>query len=284
MGGLCFIVSVHGWHMDYIPLFLYSLRKAYPEAGALVLTGQNSHISSDSKYRVENDFEGYKVTSKSPEMWRFLAFASERFEKYLVNYDYFYVTDVDYIICPEYPSLLQQHLNHCETLGLSYSTHMRVYEPKIVVARLFATRSFARAVAEVVDVFDLLVAEHAENIFQRKPRHPGERLLYKIIVQSGLRAPPRLEVHSPEAEFDILNPANYGDALFNPQHGIHLGIGRASARGYGDLLGREFYQQYFEHLRELQNDAVFLRILADMSLGTRTTVEKMLELAEEPSK
>jgi hypothetical protein len=263
---LCFLTVAYGSHETYEELFRYSIKQVYPDADVLILP---------------NEFLGYEVSSaRTAAMWRFLYFTSARVKTYLQGYDYFYITDVDFIICPEQTSLVEQHLQHCETIGLPYSAHMRSYEPKIVAARLFTTREYVSRVAAVTTVLDMQVRTSGEAIFHEKPRHPDERLLYKIIRLSGLAAPPQLKLYTKLKEFNLMNPANSDQQLFSPHHGIHLGMGRKSPstlhKTYHELFEMPFYQEYLAYARSLSKKAEFQAILSRMTPKTVATVERML--------
>jgi len=291
---LCFFTVAQGKYQSFIPLFLYSISESYPDFTTIVFTGgepaepyvvESIELLSDRNVDVITDeFSGYKSGGRVPAMWRFLLFTTERFEKYFSNFNYFYTTDVDFIICPETPSLLTQHLTHCNTLSLPYSASLRHYYPEIIVARLFATRSFALCVQDQVDIYDKLVEEHGSDIFDETPRHFDERLLYEIVTKSGFRSPPKLDPYSISHEFDLFDPANYDRELFSPHHGIHLGIGRKK-RGLGgemwmSLFNRDFYQGYAEQLSKFQSDPLFVKLLSITPDYAVRLVSRMIEVLD----
>ena len=288
---LCVSTVAQGKYQSFIPLFLYSISESYPDFTTIVFTGgepaepyvvESMKLLSDRNVAVITDeFSGYKGGGSIPAMWRFLLFTTERFEKYFSNFDYFYITDVDFIICPETPSLLTQHLTHCNILSLPYSAHIRHYYPEIIAARLFATRSFALCVQDQVNIYDKLIEEYGSDIFDETSRHFDERLLYEIVTKSGFRHPPKLDPYSISREFDLFDPANYDQELFSPHHGIHLGLGRKrllvlNRKRWSSLFDRDFYRGYAAWLSKLRQDDIFTELLSLTPRWAAKTVYRMM--------
>jgi len=289
---LCFLSAVNEGYEQFVPIFLYSINEAYPEAGARIFLETSGEgvkpaleLFDNENFKViPNAFEGYAGHGRSPAMWRYLTLAPP-FYGDLEGYKYYYITDCDFIICREEPTLKEQHLAHCEVLGLNYSGHVRHYLPKLVCGRFFFKHELFAKVERVADMYNVLVRDEGEDVFRNNPRHPDEHLLHCMIVESGNAELPILEEGSALTDAELLDPSRCNELLFNPHHGVHLGIGRGKLariqRKYGELLRTSYYAEYLEHLFVLYADPIFREVLT-LTPGSellQQTILRMLEVA-----
>jgi len=294
MKELCFLTVGHA---GFAPLWLYSIAKAYPEATALVFLKKEGIDSPElaqafgkvqsSKHQVIlGEFDDYRVTPRYGPMLRFLLYTPRRIKRFLEGFKYFYTGDVDHLICPEDPTLVEQHLRFCEREGLPYSAMMRVREPKLIAGRVFATREFVTQVSEVTEEYDRQVQARGQYIFKPEPYNPDEHLSYRIIVESGLASPPQLKPYTVAKEFQAINPARCDQSgPFAPMHGLHLGFARHSTaamkKKYAGLIKWGYYHKYFAHLLQLVKDQQFRELAHLMPKNSSGTVRRMLALAVE---
>lgn len=296
MKELCFLTVGHA---GYSPLWLYSISKAYPRATALVFLKREGidtpalaqaicKVQSSKLKIILGEFDDYKVTPKYGPMLRFLLYTPRRIERYLKGFKYFYIGDVDHIICPESFSLVEQHLKFCEREGLPYSAMMRVREPKLIAGRVFATRQFVTKVAKVTKKYDEWVRAKGQFIFKPVPFNPDEHLSYKIIVESGLTPPPQLKPYTTAREFQAINPISCeGSGPFAPMHGLHLGFARRPVASmkekYAGLIDCRYYRNYFLWALILGGDPLFRTLVSLMPEASADTVHRTLALAKEYS-
>lgn len=124
---LCVSTVVDENYQAYIPMFIFCLKKAYPEYDVKIFL----HGKLDKKVKEAlNYVDGYQIVPKlfdgwhkskySPISWRFIIPP----EQY-ADYDYIYVGDIDMMILREKISLLDYHLNEMNETGFCYSNSLR---------------------------------------------------------------------------------------------------------------------------------------------------------------
>src|SRR5690606_25576803 len=137
MKKICIVGYNYGLkYQSFIPLYIYSILSNYP--GYSVLIFSDCGLEDNVKKQLEliediGDFEvveNYDInigTNKYnlpsgvyKRMARWL-FYDKRFD----NYETIYIGDIDIFVCKEQKGIYEQHLKHCETLGLPYSNYVR---------------------------------------------------------------------------------------------------------------------------------------------------------------
>ncbi|MEF1220388.1 hypothetical protein REH76_21850, partial [Photobacterium damselae] len=131
---LCMTTYVFGdKYKHYIPLFVYSIKKNYPEYGVVVFCqGElNSSIKKQLKKLeslgdfkiIENKFNEIEHDIPRGAALRWLLW-DETFN----NYDSIYIADIDIFYCKEEIDIYEQHKKHCELIGYSFSNIIRKIE------------------------------------------------------------------------------------------------------------------------------------------------------------
>ena len=132
----CFTAFVSGMgYQRYIPLFLYSIAKAYPEHDSIIYCQEalDPHVSAQLDlikpiYNfeiVEHYLSDVQVKGQRLKALRWIMI-DERLEAY----EYVYNVDIDIFYIKESPSLLDQHISHSELIGIPVSN---VYRPEFVI-------------------------------------------------------------------------------------------------------------------------------------------------------
>lgn len=128
---LCVTAFVFGdSFQSYIPLFIYSLKKAYPDCYPIIYVQgklldniliQLEILSSLGDFKIVDHFyDGVELNSQRGKAIRWTVW-DEEFHKYKA----LYYADIDIFYVREEPSLFQQHLEHCNLIGIPVSNVRR---------------------------------------------------------------------------------------------------------------------------------------------------------------
>lgn len=136
---LCFTTYVFGAYQRYIPYYIYSIGKIYPEIHTKIFVDRGiddnvEHALSIIKkkgyknfeilianFDEENSFRDYKIKGGGRKtLYRWL-FDFENFKEY----DYLYYGDVDIIILPENISILNLHKQKIKEFNVPFSNKVR---------------------------------------------------------------------------------------------------------------------------------------------------------------
>lgn len=203
---LCIIAACDKRYENYIPLFIFSAIQAYPDATIRVfLGGRASKRTKRLLGKMQGNFrlqDGYPCGNSilAAKAMRWLVYFPE-FEEY----EYIYIGDIDLLICHESDGIVNPHLRHCAHLGLPYSTKMRAHQERISALVFAHSSQWYDAMRPVIDNFRPKVIAGEYDIIKS-----DERLLYKMVLDSGLGLPPTVEERD-----DPLT-------RYHPHHGLHL--------------------------------------------------------------
>lgn len=224
-------------YLNFAPVYIYSLKKSYPDYDIKIYSWDKipkniKEILKDINCEdclIEIDLP----IAKTPNNIK----ASRFLYTHDLKYNYIFVGDIDFFICPEIPSLLDHHLDFCNTHNLSYSNRVRSGTKRLTGLHFYKTADYN------VDVL-----KSFKNNFENIQSHCGdEELLYQIINKMGFEFPKKI----------------IGERL---QHGIHI------KRRYGkDLSAKEKeYSNIFKNA--YNNDNVFKNILNRLSKQARSYI------------
>ena len=123
-------------YRDYIPFYVYSFLKAYPEYDLKIYL--NNEISPQLQRQIELcgnpknltiyenfQFDGLEIPKREPYEGALRALRWLVPPKDFAQYRACYVGDVDVFICKEEHSIYEQHCKHAEVLNLPYSNIIR---------------------------------------------------------------------------------------------------------------------------------------------------------------
>jgi hypothetical protein len=111
----------------YAPLFIFCLRKAYPEYDIRIFTHgkwskevKNALQFVDGYELIPGLFDGWPKTKYEPICWRFLVPP-----EYYKDYTYIYIGDIDIMILREKIEIMDFHINEMNETGFNYSNSLR---------------------------------------------------------------------------------------------------------------------------------------------------------------
>lgn len=284
---LCVTTFVFGDYQEYIPLFVYSVLRAYPDYYPLIfmqgalddrVRQRLDLLHGLGRFRVQDNFQtALKWTGQRAKAVRWLLYDRE-----FAEYDAVYSGDIDMLIMPEKPTLHEQHNSHCEVLGLPYSNIIRPprvtrikKDPVSIAKRLvhFGISDTFRALARSETSLDKMSGLH----YMRTDAY-FHAVLPKMLEFMGLlgggkgRSLLPMEKYlngfsneallldliresglglPPKVDYGshLLDYRNYRKPGFRPHHGIHLGIFRAENFNVADqaIMQLECYREYYAH-------------------------------------
>ena len=179
---LCFATIANEPYQEYIPLYIYFARTAYPESKVnIYFHGQLHPVIERSLGRLEPHGFAIKGLCDRPPATAQL-FKSLRWVLYdpeFAEFDNLYLSDVDIYFGRETPSLCAQHLDHCARTGLPYSNIVR---PGI--HRLAGGGHFVR-VKEYFARTRPAIDEYRRRIFAGEIEvESDEQILYQIVAET----------------------------------------------------------------------------------------------------
>ncbi|NOR45667.1 MAG: hypothetical protein GQ534_08795 [Candidatus Delongbacteria bacterium] len=296
---ICLTTFVFGEkYQYYIPILIYSLLKAYPDYYPIIFVHEEVNKETKTLLNmirkdlgdftiVKNHFSDYKI--KHLQKGKSIRWITDHEE--ILNFEYCYFIDIDMFYVKEEPGLLEQHIKHCEVLGLPYSNLIRKRDfspwnrnnikqrfkslkfseafklgikPSIESFKLSGlhfvkTKEYYQGLKEVIDRYKGYI--FSEKSFTHHPEgFSNECFLYDMINESGMGLPAIVEDYG----HHLLDYRRSDQIGFRPHHGIHLGIFRD--KDYLDMYKKtlllDFYIEYFVAYRELRNnDNLLIHIL-----------------------
>lgn len=222
---LCMTRFVYGWHEHFIPVYVYSVLRAYPDYFVkLFLHGELQPCNEElldlvRGFGCENFqiIQNYFSDADEDRLYCLNWFIPG---KEFSDFDYVYCGDIDFIVCEEEPGILEVHKQHCEDTGLPYSNAVRRRNWKQLGLRELTGLHFVR----VPDYY-----EEVDPLIAGKRWHKYDRLVYRLVDRVlavfgyGHRfSEPILhdlvsDAFGPPPE-DLLR-----QKWCRPHHGIHLG-------------------------------------------------------------
>jgi hypothetical protein len=230
---MCFMTVANKSYQQYVPWFLYFLNRAYPESHKLVLLDEKiTHdtqqmlnlLSGDFEVR-ERAFPEYTNTDGNTiKCLRWLVFEPE-FEKY----DCMSIGDVDMAIYKESPSYMDQHLSHCDKLGIPYSNFIRPGSAgprRVCGVHVIKPQEWFAAIRPLIEKYRPMLLAKKISL----PEHGfNEQLLLRMIVESDLGEPPA-----------NLSTTYWPSLVTSNHHGTHIRL--AEHGGIKGLQGARGYQ------------------------------------------
>lgn len=219
---LCITTYVSGEeYQEFIPVFIYSALKSYPDLSIIIFCGENLQKNVKDSLALLNGFGDFKVIENhlsfsTSSLSKRVASMSKRWLLFIdefQKYENIYIGDIDIFIIPEKPSLLNQHLTHCKTIGLAYSNIVRRSHYNRISGLHFVKQKpyFSKMLPVIGKYLELM--KNNELVYE----YSCEYMLYDMISEAGLGICPRADGK------DTGNPEM---ATFRPDHGVHLAIFR----------------------------------------------------------
>jgi len=234
---MCFMTVANRLYQEYIPWFLYFLNRAYPKAHKLVLL--DGTIEDDIKPMLalvsgnfevrERAFPEYKATDANTiKCLRWLTF-----EPAFEQYDCMAIGDVDMAIYAETPSYMDQHLAHCDLLGIPYSNFIRPTKPRRMCGiHVIKPKEWFETIGPLIDKYRFMLKEGKVHFPEEGF---NEQLLLKMIVESELGEPP-----------DNLFDTYWASLASSNHHGTHIRLAE-----HGGIRGLQNAKGYRTHKAEV---------------------------------
>ncbi|MFW6016887.1 MAG: hypothetical protein ACOCRK_10655, partial [bacterium] len=132
---LCVATYVFGeLYQQYIPIYIYSLLKNYPEYTPIIFSELPLKVNIKKQLEIVRElgdftiyesysYGYYKLMGQRAEALRWLLI-----HKNFYNYNAVYIGDIDIFFAREIPPIYDQHIKHCDVIGLPYSNIVRVFK------------------------------------------------------------------------------------------------------------------------------------------------------------
>jgi hypothetical protein len=187
-------------YSNYIPIFLYTVNRIYPQYDlriyvdkglpenvkqAVNLIGQNGAILIDAESKRKLGDEHRLIQAS-----RWLSFNAEDFEGYEFIKAFH---DIDFFAVKQDPDSIGLHLQNCERTGMPYDNKKRGDTRPFSLQGLghfFKVQPYFEKVGDTIKMFREKIAAGDFSVFHH-PQSPidiqhDEELLYNLIEQSGL--------------------------------------------------------------------------------------------------
>jgi hypothetical protein len=252
---LCITTYVTGRdYQEFIPVFIYSLFKAYPHYEIIIFCGEYLDKSVRKNLSILEKICDFKIIEnylphKPSNLDNRVASMSKRWLIYcddFLNYEYLYIGDIDIAILKENPDLLIQHKIHCDTINLIYSNvRRRTHSNRITGLHFVKTKEYFEKMYPVIDKFKYLFLNN-----KLKYKYSCEYMLYDMIIESELGLCPRA---TGKGVFDPHNES------FRPHHGIHLAVFRDLLVKKKEVSSKHFVER-MKNFKAIIDDPIFKSI------------------------
>ena len=262
----------------YIPLFVYTAKKAYPNYGVKIfLRGRlNKHVR-----KLLNDMKKLRMCNPHFQVYEdyFLKYPkrisicntlrhllpADKFEKY----DYLYITDIDFLIFRHEPTLGRYFQKRIEKTKLPYASfrgpYTRPRRPQITPAGwkgkysriadgtlMLKIPQWFNKTRGARNVYNRIVKKGRNDEFDFHPaasyREYNEVMLYRICVMSGIKTPKKKNRFVNGERYD----RNYRD--------IHLGDFKFRRGSNPKRMDSLITKENIKHFKDLEKDETWLKI------------------------
>ncbi|MDC8000096.1 hypothetical protein POV26_03540 [Aequorivita todarodis] len=256
---LCFSSFVFGSYTKYIPYYIFSINKNYPDAFIKIFVYQ--HIDSKVKeaikimsdHKITNfeiipleknilEFTSYKIKGGGGKLIRWLVDSS-----YFKEFNYVYIGDIDILFLKEKQALLKFHTEQLKSLNVPFSNKVRIDEKGNYTNRLTGLHFFkTKEYFEKID--PILIRLKNDKLYRNqylKGLERDENFLYKLNKEAF------------NFDDEVLSHAQ------RPWHGLHLGITRGN-KGIDEKIIIQNSSLSIDEIRaylvEYSNDPLFKEI------------------------
>lgn len=257
---ICVAVYVFGKYTRYIPYYIYSALKSYPDYYVKVysrdpLSSNEHQCLSLIRDQVSPNFkviEGYMDNFLRSNNTSNMVGGLETTFRFLLPYEafkdfkYAYIGDVDFLLIRETPSLLDSHKAHVDKVGVPYSNAIRPHSKRLTGLHFIKVDAYYQQMAPLIKAYlknPNLLYKEAKNL------KTDEEFLYKL-VEKGIG-------------FGKIRAHHY-----RPPHGFHVGVERKGnvqerkRKVNRYLAQKQLYNQgIIEQLTAYYNDPLFKEIM-----------------------
>ncbi|SFU65705.1 hypothetical protein [Butyrivibrio sp. INlla21] len=273
---LCIATWVYGRkYQGWIPLYVYSIKKNYPEYDIKIFVDQNLSLGIKrllDEFDLSDSVDIYENIFTDEFLW-LRNDIEKRCYRWLIRgygldkYDYVYWGDIDIYIVKEEPSLLEQHVNKINENNLNYSNAIRLtikdylynrgktdkrHLLRLTGLHFVKTHEYYKKVKDKQDtIIKYLMRSHRNRFIDGLFFKDDERCLWLLnfLSKNGF----------PKGSYQL------SGGIFRPLHGIHFAVGRVFDE-YKKILTNDSAHQsehrfYFERFCDEYNRDEVLRKL-----------------------
>ena len=280
---LCISTLVWGKYTEYIPFYIFSALKSYPDYFLKIFVIDN--LSNKVKKSLE--IISNKISPKFEIIENYLHNIPKQFKKdpqllksyrWLIpkkefqGYDNVYIGDIDFLIIKEEPPLQDFHLKHCNSLNLPYSNVIRPNQKRrrLTGLHFFRIREYYEKMENILNYYNAnpgLIQKYLYQIEKKSGKYSNEDFLY-MLIEKGIG-------------FENIEKYPY-----RPHHGFHFGCLRNGKINTGYL---EFGKYIPYHLLPDPNsfkkclrvyflDSVFREILNLLPIPEIVNIQKNFDV------
>ncbi len=302
-------------YQGYIPIFLFSLYKHYPDYDAMIYV--DGKLGQETKRLISliPEFgEKYKIVlvnkitkTLSPQQMK--AYRWLIYDTAFEQYKYLYIGDIDIYICKESVPLHEQHIKHMNSQKLLYSNIVRYYDapPKwivkyqnifehrlhIPIVKIYNQFFYHKRLSGLhfvnVRAYYQAIKKQRERFFKvyynediitklsafEMKLFSNEALLFHIIKKSRLRLPRQVENN-----INVLMCNDMKSHNFRPYHGVHFGMWRNQRKAdqtYDKYIDTQLFHSFYAQFKsELKNDVVLKEIIENSPANIRKIINTMI--------
>ena len=273
-------------YQGYIPIFLFSIYKHYPDYEAIIYIDRK--VGKETE-RLLNLVPGYGEKYKLVFINKFvrnLLHSQMAAYRYLIydpvfeQYKYLYIGDIDFYICKESIPLHKQHIIHMNSQQLVYSNMIReyigvniFYHKRMTGLHFVNVSAYYKAIEKQREHFYRVYynTDILSKLYNLKMKtYSDEELLYYIIKKSHLSLP----------RIDGNNSNDMKAHNFRPHHGLHFGMWRGRKKadsGYDKYLQTQLFQDYYAQFKaELAHDTILQEIVENSPIKIKKIINAMI--------
>lgn len=242
MSEMCITQFVFGSYTKYIPLYIYSILRHYPDyfvkifVGGKLTPGEADALGwmPSGNYEIQQMYQAHKVRKGVWPKYIRRLFSKKEFE----GFKYVYHGDVDYIIIPERPGLMEQHVAHMRRTELPYSNAIRPGTKRVTGLHFIDVEPYYEKMGKILEYY----AAHPDEVEKELVKTSDEYWTYRVLAMGiGLGSLP----------FEY----------FRPEHGVHLALWRKSKLVKKTLKDRiDFFLNQKEVVRAVLNDPTLTKV------------------------
>ncbi len=235
-----FMVCVDKKYHEYVPAFVYFLNKSYPDAVPIIVSPDSlceeyqQYIFSISPNTIVvrfNPIHSKKMNSDQIKCLRWIIQIPE-----LMCFDYIYIGDADMAIMQENPSLMDQHIAHCNETGLPYSNFQRQAAPtnRLSGVHIIKTKEWFKAISQILGQYRHRVFREFDTLDYSDIGF-NEQLLYDLVCESKLGIPSSFLSHTYNRHI-----------ISSHHHGIHIRLfEHQGLNGILNVKGNKGFKEQF---------------------------------------
>jgi len=253
---MCIAQVVFGSYTKYIPLYIYTVLKAYPEYYVKIFVmGKLKRMEKKALELMPNgNFEIWEGFAEGMTSVKFPKYIRRIIpQSYFQGFKYVYHGDVDFIIIPETPPLHEQHLGHCKALGLPFSNAIRPSGDRISGLHFVIVEPYYKVMGEVLSTYWKNPRRFEKSLVRTSDEYHTLQILDSVFDLTKLRNSP----------------------YFRPEHGVHLALWRKSTLVKKTLKPRaEYFRSCQAVVRSVLSDPELWRVIqmtGDESLRVELT-------------